>query len=138
MSETVQGELKALIQKGLTFSDCVKAFGVDRDTNPYAKAACQVSCSEGEIEIDETTVLSEGDGGSYVQAWIWVSDETAGIRMPGDVSRDGEGAPDGEKESAEDNHLTVEALIDKYGYWGEHPDFPTEDWRYASANGDTR
>ena len=29
-------------------------------------------------------------------------------------------------------------LADKYGYWGEHPDFPVADWQYEVANNDTR
>lgn len=24
------------------------------------------------------------------------------------------------------------------GYWSEHPDFPSSDWRYEVENGDTR
>ena len=24
------------------------------------------------------------------------------------------------------------------GYWGSHPRFPTSDWQYEAANGDTR
>lgn len=29
-------------------------------------------------------------------------------------------------------------LIDEFGVWGEHPDWPVEDWQYEVANGDTR
>jgi hypothetical protein len=32
----------------------------------------------------------------------------------------------------------VQALIDKYGYWGEHPEHALETWRYEVANNDTR
>jgi hypothetical protein len=35
---------------------------------------------EGEIEIDETAVVSEGgEPGAYVLAWAWVDDSDAGI-----------------------------------------------------------
>lgn len=35
---------------------------------------------DGEIEVDDDAVVSMGDdGGAYVQAWLWVSDEVAGI-----------------------------------------------------------
>jgi hypothetical protein len=35
---------------------------------------------DGEIEIDEVAVVSCGsDPGAYVQAWVWVSNEEAGI-----------------------------------------------------------
>lgn len=27
---------------------------------------------------------------------------------------------------------------DHGGYWGEHPDFPVEDWQYGVRNDDTR
>jgi hypothetical protein len=32
----------------------------------------------------------------------------------------------------------VERLIDAYGYWGEHPEYPLSDWQYDVSNGDTR
>lgn len=32
-------------------------------------------CSEGELEVDDTARVSGcGDGGAYVEAWIWVDD----------------------------------------------------------------
>ncbi|MGD1032699.1 MAG: hypothetical protein ABSA05_16340 [Opitutaceae bacterium] len=35
---------------------------------------------DGEVEVDDDAVVSMGDdGGAYVQAWLWVSDEAAGI-----------------------------------------------------------
>lgn len=35
---------------------------------------------EGECEIDDWAVVSKGDdGGAYVMAWVWVTDEQAGI-----------------------------------------------------------
>ena len=30
---------------------------------------------EGTIEIDESALVSTGDCGAYVQAWVWVYDE---------------------------------------------------------------
>lgn len=32
----------------------------------------------------------------------------------------------------------VQALIDKYGYWGEHPEHSVEEWLDEIANNDTR
>lgn len=32
----------------------------------------------------------------------------------------------------------MESLIRLYGPWGEHPQHPVEDWKYAVANDDTR
>ena len=33
---------------------------------------------------------------------------------------------------------TVENLIEKYGYWGSHPEYPVEDWRHEVSNDDVR
>jgi len=29
-------------------------------------------------------------------------------------------------------------LIEIYGIWGQHPDYPVADWQYEVANDDTR
>ncbi len=34
-----------------------------------------------EIEIDEDAVLSQGDEGAFVSAWVWVSNEEMGIEQ---------------------------------------------------------
>lgn len=73
---TLQDRLKALIDEGLEFSKCVEAFGVGED-NDFAKAAKDMYGSEGSVEIDSTTVLSESDGGAYVMAWVWVENADA-------------------------------------------------------------
>ena len=76
---TPQQELAALKSKGLTFSDCIKLWGVDRDSDPYAAAANKKYGSEGQVEIDDTTVLSDSSEGQYVLAWLWIGkDEVAG------------------------------------------------------------
>lgn len=75
-------EVLALLRQdhGLRFGDCVVAFGRNRDSDPYARAAHKEYHQEGEIEIDDTTVVSEGDDpGAYVLAWVWVDDQAAGI-----------------------------------------------------------
>lgn len=58
-----------------SFSEAIQAFGVDRDKDPYAIVAARHFGSEGEIEIDDRTVVSQGEGGAYVLAWLWVSNE---------------------------------------------------------------
>lgn len=45
------------------------------DTNPYVAVAKRNFASEGEIEIDDCTVISEGESGAYVMAWLYVSNE---------------------------------------------------------------
>ena len=49
------------------------------DIRAYQAGADKLA-RDGEIEVDdEATVSMGGDGGAYVQAWLWVSDEVAGI-----------------------------------------------------------
>jgi hypothetical protein len=68
-------KLRALAKiKGLNFSDCVQFFGekTGRERRTAAIARSRLS-DEGQLEIDDTTVISEGeDNGSYVMAWVWV------------------------------------------------------------------
>lgn len=33
---------------------------------------------------------------------------------------------------------SAETLLNRYDTWGEHPDYPVDDWRYEANNGDTR
>ncbi|HZO99877.1 MAG TPA: hypothetical protein VFD30_06270 [Terriglobia bacterium] len=60
--------------EGLTFGDCVEFFGEqDSRERRIAKLARKRLTDPGELEIDEPTVLSEGDdNGAYVMAWAWV------------------------------------------------------------------
>lgn len=46
----------------------------------YVEAADRVWGRDGEIEIDEGTIVSiSEDGGAYVQAWVWVYADQAGL-----------------------------------------------------------
>jgi hypothetical protein len=64
--------------KGLTFGEVVNLFGESSD-NPYVAAALDKQ-KDGEIEVNDPAVVSPGDDpGAYVMAWIWVSDEAAGV-----------------------------------------------------------
>lgn len=74
MDESLRNELTKLKERGLTFSDCVDVFGVERDTDPQARKAFEIHHREGEVEIDSTTVISESSEGAYVMAWVWVDD----------------------------------------------------------------
>jgi hypothetical protein len=40
----------------------------------YARE-CYAEPSEDDLEIDEDPLLSVGDGGIWVSAWVWVADE---------------------------------------------------------------
>lgn len=71
--------LLTMKQAGLTFAECINVFGVSSDMDPYAKAA-KAMAREGEIKVDDTTVLSGSDGeGDYVLCWMWVRNTDAGI-----------------------------------------------------------
>jgi hypothetical protein len=78
--ELLREELRALKARGLTFADCVKAWGVDPTAQTYegalARAAKEQFEQEGHTEFDDSIVVSLGDDpGAYVMAWVWVSDD---------------------------------------------------------------
>lgn len=86
--------------------DDAKATQPDPKTaEAYRKAARDLHEIEGECEIDEGAAIGiSDDGGAYVQAWVWVSDEEAGICSTpgcGNLLDDGEGY-DGECGSCAD------------------------------------
>lgn len=80
MKERTPAELRAFLEgEGIDFAACVGAFGQSSADNAYVRAA-QGKSEEGELEIDETAVVSDGsDPGAYVLAWVWVSNKDAGI-----------------------------------------------------------
>lgn len=43
----------------------------------YRKKAKEKYEDEGTIEIDEDALVSTGDCGAYVQAWVWVYNDDA-------------------------------------------------------------
>lgn len=67
----VQKQLKKLIEKGLVFSDCIAAFGVNAATTPVVQEARDIYASD-DLNIDTETVLSEGEDGTWVMAWVFV------------------------------------------------------------------
>lgn len=74
---TFANELAALKEQGLSFGNCVEAFG--EEESPFAKAAKGYRS----VEVDEPTVISQSEGGAYVMAWVWVSNAEA---LPGESS----------------------------------------------------
>ena len=65
----------------LSFAECVRQHAAPED-DPYVAAARKsplVLDTECNVEIDERTVTSQGDGGAWVMAWLWVADEEAGV-----------------------------------------------------------
>ena len=67
--------LRQLIDAGLGFGDCSRAFRAQGEERVYADYARRRLHCEGECEIDADAVVSMGgSGGAYVQAWVWVGD----------------------------------------------------------------
>lgn len=65
----------------LSFAECVRQHAAPED-DLYVAAARRfpsVLDTECNVEIDDRTVTSHGDGGAWVMAWLWVTDEEAGI-----------------------------------------------------------
>jgi hypothetical protein len=70
--KTTQERLAAI--DGLTFSDCVVFFASQRTERELKIIEwAQEHDKEGELEVDDSSILSEGDdNGTYVLAWQWV------------------------------------------------------------------
>ena len=85
--------LAALKASGLEFEDCVVAFAEDNN-NPYVVAGREMM-EDGDLEMDDNVVISEGEDGAYVFAWKFVSKEYAGI--------EDEDGNDGESEGSDDS-----------------------------------
>jgi hypothetical protein len=72
------------------------------------REAAREQCRDGELEVDDGAVVSfGGDPGAYVAAWIWVSDEDAGIKQCARCDRTEVNPPDAADwiEDFEDNVL---------------------------------
>jgi len=61
----------------------VLAGGLDQDSttaDAYRACAKDIHVHEGTLEIDSNAMVSQSDdGGAYVQAWVWVYDDQAGV-----------------------------------------------------------
>lgn len=64
--------LRTLKESGLTFGDCIGVFGLDTESSLIARVAKEDYGREGEVELDDRTVLSPGEDGVYVLGWLFV------------------------------------------------------------------
>lgn len=79
-SEQRIAALETLKAQGLCFSEIVPLYGESADDNRYVAYARENLTREGEIEVDDPAVVSDGDDkGCYILAWVWVSDEDIGV-----------------------------------------------------------
>lgn len=79
MSTNANDLLKQAIAAGLTFGTCVEVFAAQpdpdatEDREAIIERARDEHQSDGEVEIDDPTIVSwSSDGGAYVMAWVWV------------------------------------------------------------------
>lgn len=101
---SLQDRLAALVADGLTFSQAVQMFG-DKQKADHPELDAYVAAfpeKEGEVECEGNGIVSQGDDhGAYVMAWVWVSDETAGVFTEVEIEHFDED-PDGEEGRAGD------------------------------------
>lgn len=74
-------ELSNLRNRGLTIKDCVAAFAVSIDENPYVAHAYETQ-QKGMAEIDPKTPIIPDKQGAWVMCWRWVPKDEAGILDP--------------------------------------------------------
>lgn len=76
VSDRLKARLAHLVRDGLSFGDCVQAFGVTEQQDPTVGLARRLFHQEGDIEIETTTVVSRDEGdGAYVLAWAHVPED---------------------------------------------------------------
>lgn len=73
--------LQQLKEAGLRFGEIIDVYG-EKDANPYVTAAAE---DAGDLVLDSSPVVSEGEEGAYVLMWKFISNEAAGIMYPSDL-----------------------------------------------------
>ncbi len=92
--ESVKDGLAKLIEQGLTFADCVEAFGTRQSDEEkyFVDLARDEWEKEGQIEIDDNAIVAgSSDHGDYVLAWLWVSDPRPNPQFGDTEHEDGDG-----------------------------------------------
>lgn len=90
-------ELEALILRGLTYGQACETFGriQDRDEPHLEAFRGAVDCND-ELEVDPGAIVSQGDDGAFVHAWVYVTNEQAGVDpVDEEGEEEEEGAADG-------------------------------------------
>lgn len=80
--------LATMKEDGMLFGECLHTFSVGND-DPYVVAA-RKSCND-DLNID-SAITSESANGAWVMAWVWVSNEEAGIQDGDEDPADSEAA----------------------------------------------
>jgi len=71
---SLSDQLRALISQGLTQSEALACFAAT-DAADVIEAA-RAKYASDDLEIDDSPMISEGDGGAWVAAWVWVYSDT--------------------------------------------------------------
>lgn len=75
-ADQIDGLCVQLNSDGIDQGQALNHFGV-KDEHPYVEAARKRT--NDNLEIDDCPLISEADNGVWVSAWIWVSNEDAGV-----------------------------------------------------------
>lgn len=67
--------LSTMKEDGMLFGECLHAFSVGND-DPFVRAAS--ASRNDDLNID-SAITSVGNEGAWVMAWVWVSNEEAGV-----------------------------------------------------------
>lgn len=92
-----EAALAAMKESGTQIGDCIRAYAVANE-DPYVAKARELTVGDDDVEIDDSTVTSNGDDGAFVLCWMWVSNKEAGVP---DTSEDADSAP---KANLEEHH----------------------------------
>ncbi|MGF7244143.1 hypothetical protein ABIC11_004599 [Pseudomonas oryzihabitans] len=72
--------LQAAIERGLTFGECINAFGMTPEESVFVSAA--QAMPDDDVEFDDRTVVSRSKRGAFVHCWHFVPNAAAGIPEP--------------------------------------------------------
>jgi hypothetical protein len=65
----------------------------DEERKSIYRATAQTKLANDDLEFDDNATVSLSDGGAWVQAWVWVYDDVAGLddrtRDHGDYDKGG-------------------------------------------------
>ena len=80
-------KFRALLVKGLDQGAALQVLGqypwpYRGDADPFVHMARERA--DNELEIDDDPLVSPADDGCWVAAWVWVSNDAAGVEEPDD------------------------------------------------------
>lgn len=142
-------QLRRLIANGLEFGTVLNVFGEHQaekkpELLPYSNGVENTrtwqDAPDGDVVIDDAPLVSKGDAnGAYVLAWIWVSDEDAGVFTEIEIEHFDED-PDGDEDRAGDGYYFRKVGDETWsGAWGseeEAKEMAREDYGTIKVKGE--